>query len=109
MVPRKKVVCRTVCGSIELNVTLTTKLLTRPLRHALVNPFIDAYNKRRPDEPPLSASTLARVEVDGQLTANRSEWTRGATDFLTERFADEKNRHFQPNGDPEKYRFSEWF
>ena len=33
-----KVVCRTVCGSIELNITLTPKFLAKPLKDALIKP-----------------------------------------------------------------------
>ena len=52
--PATKVVCRTVCGSVELNITLTAKFLAKPLKDALLTPFLGAYNKKKPDEPPLT-------------------------------------------------------
>jgi hypothetical protein len=51
-----KVVCRTVCGAIELNVTLADKQLAKPLTDALLTPFLGAYNKKRPGEEPLTAA-----------------------------------------------------
>ena len=53
-----KVVCRTICGGIELNVTLAAKQLAKPLTDALLTPFLGAYNKKRPGEEPLTAAAL---------------------------------------------------
>ena len=59
------IVCHTVCGSIELKITLTSKSLARPLVEALLTPFLTVYNKKRHDEPPLTVALLAHVEING--------------------------------------------
>ena len=62
----RQVVCRVVCKSVELKLTLSQKLLAKPLVDSLITPFLNAFNKKAPDEPPLTAAGLKRVEVDGK-------------------------------------------
>lgn len=42
----EKVACRTKCGEVELKITLTPKFLAKPLREALVEPFLKVHTKR---------------------------------------------------------------
>ena len=71
---RTRVVCHTRCSGIELKITLTQKFLTRSLRDALIIPFLGAYNKKRPDEPPLMPEDVyalvdgLRVRMDSALS-----------------------------------------
>ena len=58
-----QVVARTSCADVELKITLSTKLLVRPLRNALVEPFLKAYNKRAMAEA--TWDDVACVKVDG--------------------------------------------
>ena len=43
-----QIVARVRCGEVELKLTLSAKLLAKPLRAALVEPFLKVHNKRAP-------------------------------------------------------------
>jgi len=58
-----KVVTRVSCGEVELKLTLTPKLLARPLRDAVVEPFLKAHNKRA---NAIAWVDLACIVVDGK-------------------------------------------
>ena len=55
--------CRTRCGDVELKITLTAKFLARPLRDALVEPFLKAHNKRSPSQ--VQWDDVKCIRVDG--------------------------------------------
>ena len=61
----RKVIAQVKCGEITLKLTLTAKVLAKPLKDGCITPFLGAYNKKHPDQPPLTAEALARVEIDG--------------------------------------------
>ena len=63
----RKVIAVVKCTTIELKLTLTAKVLAKPLEAAAITPFLGAYNKKKPDEPPVTASALVCVTVDGVL------------------------------------------
>ena len=59
------VVCHTSFDTIELKITLAPKFLHKSLRDALLNPFLKAYNKKRP-EAPVRWEDVKCIKVDGQ-------------------------------------------
>merc|ERR1740130_45386 len=63
-------VCTVDCNGITLKLTLKAKLLERPLRISLVEPFLGAFNKKRQKSEPgaraVSASDLASIHIDGK-------------------------------------------
>ena len=61
----RAVCCRVVCTTTELKMTLPPKVLAKPFTDAVVIPFLEAYNAKRPSEAPLLAKEVRRVEVDG--------------------------------------------
>ena len=65
----KKVICRVVCDGVELKLTLTPKFLEKTLVDALINPYLGVFNKKRPDDPPVTADSLKRVEVNAKAVA----------------------------------------
>jgi tetratricopeptide (TPR) repeat protein len=64
-----KVVARVSCDGVELKLTLTPKFLEKTLAAALIGPFLGAFNKKRPDKPPVTVEELRRVEVNGKSVA----------------------------------------
>jgi hypothetical protein len=52
-------------GDVTLKLTLTLRFLTRPLRDALVEPFLKAYNKRCPDTS-VAWEQIACIQIDGE-------------------------------------------
>jgi hypothetical protein len=71
----QSVVCRTVCGEIELKITLTAKFLSRPIKDALVEPFLKVHNKRAPEA--ISWENIKCIKIDG-ITLDVAEM-HGAT------------------------------
>lgn len=63
----ESVACRTRCGDVELKITLTAKFLAKPLKEALVEPFLKAYNKRAtpPPNPPVEWMDIGCIKIDG--------------------------------------------
>ena len=59
----EQLTARVRCGDVELKLTLTSKLLARPLRDALVEPFLKVHNKRA--ATPLTWDDLGCIRVDG--------------------------------------------
>ena len=60
--------CRTRCGEVELKITLTPKFLLKPLREALVEPFLKVHNKRA--AAAVSWDEIACVKIDGYTVDN---------------------------------------
>lgn len=58
----EKVACRTKCGEVELKITLTPKFLMKPLREALVEPFLKVHNKRA--AAPVSWEQIQCIKID---------------------------------------------
>jgi hypothetical protein len=59
----EKIACRTRCGEVELKITLTPKFLLKPLRDALIEPFLKVHNKRA--AAPVSWEQIVCIKVDG--------------------------------------------
>jgi hypothetical protein len=59
----EQVIAKVRCGEVELKLTLTPKFLARPLRDALVEPFLKAHNKRAARA--VAWDELACIKVDG--------------------------------------------
>ena len=59
----EKVACRTKCGEVELKITLTPKFLVKPLREALVEPFLKVHNKRA--AAPVGWEEIICIQIDG--------------------------------------------
>jgi len=59
----EQVVVRVRCGEVELKLTLTTKLLVRPVRDALVEPFLKVHNKRAGTA--VAWEDIACIKVEG--------------------------------------------
>ena len=59
----ESVACRTKCGEVELKITLSAKLLAKPLRAALIEPFLKVHNKRA--AAPVAWEDIKCIKVDG--------------------------------------------
>ena len=57
-----RVVAFVRCGEVELKLTLTLKLLIKPLRDALVEPFLKVHNKRAAS--PVTWEDIKCIKVD---------------------------------------------
>ena len=68
--PARKVVAVVKCTTVELKLTLNAKTLAKPLADACITPFLGVYNKKKPDETPVTAEALVAVTVDGQLVTD---------------------------------------
>jgi hypothetical protein len=63
---KREVVAFVTCASVSLKLTLGDRLLGKPLRAALIEPFLGAYNKKVGDRGGgLTFDDLLCVEVDG--------------------------------------------
>ena len=65
----RTVVCRVALGAVTLKLTLTPKLLAKPLGAAVLTPFLGAYNKKTPDGR-VQVANLACVKIDGVEVAH---------------------------------------
>lgn len=61
--PARKCICRVRCGRVELKLTLSEKLLVKPLTAAVLTPFLGAYNKKVGGV--VTVDTLVAVTIDG--------------------------------------------
>ena len=63
---------RVTSGAVDLYITLTPKLLAKPLEKAIITPFIGAYNKKTPEAKvsfdSLTAANVTGGAVDGPVT-----------------------------------------
>lgn len=66
----RKPVAVVTCGTTKLKLTITQKFLDRPFVAAVIEPFLGAYNKKRPDETPLTFADLAGVRIDEKAVDN---------------------------------------
>ena len=66
----RKVIALVKCTTVELKLTLNQKTLAKPLCDALITPYLGVYNKKKPEEAPLTADSLSCVTVDGVLAAD---------------------------------------
>lgn len=66
----RKVACRVKLASVTLKLTLTAKFLAKPLREAVLIPFLGAYNKKTGLS--LDVSGLHKVTVDGSVVAHEN-------------------------------------
>ena len=57
-------------GDTVLKITLTPKFMVRPLRDAVVNPFLKQFSKKYGFDPPKTDVDVIRVEVDGTHKAD---------------------------------------
>ena len=79
--PSGKCVLRVRLGLIELKLTLTPKLLTKPFLTSVVEPFLTAFNKRA--SAPIRAESIEGVTIDtmrftsAQLTQPSSDLLKG--------------------------------
>ena len=63
-------VCTVKCDSVTLKLTLKQKFLERPLSASLVEPFLKAFNKKRPDAPAVTPADLAGIVIDGSAVGD---------------------------------------
>ena len=56
--------------SVSLKLTLTQKFLDRPFANSVVEPFLNAFNKKRPDCPPITPDDLEAVFIDDEKVEN---------------------------------------
>ena len=61
--PTHTAVCQTKLAATTLKITLTPKFLAKPLRNALIKPFVNAVNKKLQSTHALE--DIERVLVDG--------------------------------------------
>ena len=76
----EKCACRTKCGEVELKITLTPKFLAKPLREALVEPFLKVYNKRA--AAALSWEEVLCVKINGYTIDNDALGTKPCGEIL---------------------------
>ena len=63
-------ICMVECDGVKLKLTLRQKFLERPLGTAVIEPFLKAFNKKRPDAPPVESTDLAGLVVDGDPSSD---------------------------------------
>lgn len=68
--PPDKVVALVRCADVELKLTLTAKFLAKPLRDALMVPFLKAYSKKQAAAADTTVDDVAVVEIDGEPVAD---------------------------------------
>ena len=68
----RKVVCRVALGAITLKLTLTPKVLAKPLGAAVLTPFLGAYNKKTPDAT-VRVANLECIKIDGAVVAHNDD------------------------------------
>ena len=64
-----KVVAEVRCGDVKLKLTLTSKFLARPLRAALIEPFLKAHNKKVAEPVEWEHIKCVKVSLDGSECA----------------------------------------
>lgn len=62
----RRVVCTVTCDGVTLKLTLGQKLLLKQFLSSVVEPFLKAFNKKRPEAPAVDPSGLASVLLDGK-------------------------------------------
>ena len=67
--PTGRVVCFVRLVHVELKVTLSPKLLTKPLADAVVNPFLAAYSKKTNQDHVINSTRVNYLTIDGQPLA----------------------------------------
>jgi hypothetical protein len=66
----RKVKVTVTLDTVTLKLTLTQKFLDRPFSNSVVEPFLNAFNKKRPDEPPVTPDSLESIVIQGEKVEN---------------------------------------
>jgi hypothetical protein len=85
-----EIAARVRCGEVELKLTLSAKLLAKPLRAALVEPFLKVHNKRA--ATPIAWEHIVCIKVGSVPLASFDEEMTGAA-VLTPEARKQRSRY----------------